>query len=562
MRHILTRLPATACMAIFWLVPARAAEFSVVEATIPELQAALRDGRTTSRQIVTQYLTRIALYENSLNATLAVNPAALAEAAILDREHAAGRLRGPLHGIPIAIKDNIQTTDMPTTAGTLRFAGWMPPYEATVTRQLRAAGAIIIAKTVLTEMANWMVINMPNNYSSVGGFAFNPYDPRRDPRAGFDDGRGVLATGSSSSGSGTAMSLWAANVGTETTVSIIGPASNNMLVAIKPTLGRVSRHGIVPVTLDQDTAGPMTRTVADAAILLGAMESAAPDPGDPATGRCPAPAGRDYTRFLTAGALRGARLGVPRAWFVDAVTLPGDDQPSGGIPTDQKRLLDEVVAVLRAQGAVVVDPADPPSVVAQDAADNVMKKGSCSQSAGRKGSDANCSVVLKYGFKRDFTAWLGSLGDRAPVKSLGELRQWNLEHAAAGTLKYGQTSLDISDEQDLGSEEDRQRYQADRQRELRLAGPEGADAIIKRHRLDALLFLGSRGSAFLAKAGYPSVIVPFGQVANGEGYPPGFVARPLPLGVAFAGSACTEPTLIALAYAFEEITRRRIPPPL
>ncbi len=562
MRRILTSLPSAACMTFICVAPAIAAEFSVVEAGIPELQAALRDGRTTSRQIVTQYLIRIATYENALNATLAVNPDALTEADVLDRERVAGRLRGPLHGIPVAMKDNIQTTNMPTTAGTLRFTGWTPPYEATVTRQMREAGAIIIAKTVLTEMANWMVINMPNNYSSVGGYAFNPYDPRRDPRPGFDDGRGVLATGSSSSGSGTAMSLWAANIGTETTVSIIGPASNNMLVAIKPTLGRVSRRGIVPVTLDQDTAGPMTRTVADAAILLGAMESTPADPGDSATGRCPAPAGRDYTKFLKSSALGGARIGVPRAWFVEPIMLPGDDQPSGGIPADQRRLMDEVIAVLRAQGAVVVDSADPPSVVARDADNNVMKKGSCSQSAGRKVNDANCSVVLKYGFKRDFTAWLATLGDRAPVKSLSELRQWNLEHAAAGTLKYGQTSLDISDEQDLSSVDDRQRYDADRQRELRLAGPEGVDAIVKRHKLDALVFVGSRGSAFLAKAGYPSVIVPFGLVANGEGYPAGFVARPLPLGVAFAGSACSEPKLIGLAYAFEQATRRRLPPPM
>ncbi len=220
-----------------------------MEAGIPELQAALRDGRTTSRQIVTQYLIRMAIYENALNATLAVNPDALTAADVLDRERVAGRLRGPLHGISVAMKDNIQTTNMPTTAGTLRFTGWTPPYEATVTRQMREAGAIIIAKTVLTEMANWMVINMPNNYSSVGGYAFNPYDPRRDPRPGFDDGRGVLVTGSSSSGSGTAMSLWAANSGTETTVSIIGPET---LCASGPQLNLFA--GLLVVFLAVDLA--------------------------------------------------------------------------------------------------------------------------------------------------------------------------------------------------------------------------------------------------------------------------------------------------------------------
>ncbi|MFO1457238.1 MAG: amidase family protein, partial [Steroidobacteraceae bacterium] len=407
---------------------APAGGFSVVEASLGELQAALRDGRVTSRELVSQYLARIAQYENPINATLAVNAHALELADELDRERAAGKLRGPLHGIPVAVKDNIHTTDMPTTAGTLRFAGFVPPYEATLVRNLREAGAIILAKTVMTEMANWMVIGMPNNYSSLGGYAFNPYDPRRDPRPGLDDGRPVLATGSSSSGSGTALSLWAANVGTETTVSIIGPASAAMLAAIKPTVGRVSRRGIVPVSLDQDTAGPMTRSVADAAILLGVLEGAAPDPQDPTTMRCARPAGNDYTRFLDAGALKGARIGVPRAWFVDAVTLPGESKPSGGIPADQKAMLDEAVAALRAAGATVVDPADPPSVLAEDPARNSILMPSCSQISGRKGQDANCSVVLKYGFKRDFAAWLASLGDAAPVRSLTELREWNLAH--------------------------------------------------------------------------------------------------------------------------------------
>jgi amidase len=540
---------------------APAGGFSVVEASLGDLQAALRDGRVSSRGLVSQYLARIALHEDRINATLAVNPRALEQADELDRERAAGRLRGPLHGIPVALKDNIHADGMPITAGTLRFEGFVAPYEATLAKNLRDAGAIIIAKTVMTEMANWMVIGMPNNYSSLGGYAFNPYDPRRDPRPGLDDGRPVLATGSSSSGSGTALSLWAANVGTETTVSIIGPASAAMLAAIKPTVGRISRHGIVPVTLDQDTAGPMTRSVTDAAVMLGALEGEAPDPADPATTRCPAPPGRDYTPFLKADALRGARIGVPRAWFVDAVVLPGESKPSGGIPEDQKRMLDEAVAVLRARGAIVVDAADPPSVLAKDPARNAIKKGSCSQNSGRKGADADCSVVLKYGFKRDFTAWLASLGASAPVRSLVELREWNLAHASAGTLKYGQTSMDISDEQDLDSPADRARYEADRARELRLVGAEGVDALMKRERLDALLFVGSRGSGFLAKPGYPSVVVPFGLVANGEGFPPGFTPNPAPLGIAFGGVACSEPRLIALAYAFEQATLRRRPPP-
>jgi amidase len=547
-------------MGLLSTLPARAADFSVVEATIPQMQTALKEGRVTSRELVTQYLARIATYENKLNATLYVNPRALEVADAMDRERAAGKVRGPLHGIPIAIKDNIHTNDMPTTAGTIRFDGFIPPYDATLTTNLRDGGAVIIAKTVLTEMANWMVLGMPNNYSSLGGYAFNPYDPRRDPRDGLNDGRGVLQTGSSSSGAGTAANLWAANIGTETTVSIIGPASAAMLAAIKPTLGRISRYGIVPVTLDQDTAGPMTRTVTDAAIMLGVLEGRTPDPNDTATQRCTPLPNNDYTPFLKADALKGARIGVPRAWFIDEVTLPGDSKPSGGIPADQKQMVDEIVAVLRAQGATVIDPADIPSVLAKDAENNVMKKGSCSAVNGGKGRDAECSVVLKYGFKRDFAAWVQSLGDTAPVKSLTELREWNIANAKLGTLKYGQTSLDISDEQDVVA--DRARYGADRARELRLVGPEGVDKVIKRHRLDALIFPGSRGSGFLAKAGYPSVHVPFGLVANGSGFPPGFVPKPAPMGVSFSGLACSEPKLIALGYAFEQATQRRRPPEL
>jgi len=561
MRYSLNCVPAS--LAILLLAtPLCADEFSVVEATIPQMQAALAEGRVTSRELVSQYLMRIGLYENTLNAAISVNSKALAEADERDRERAAGQLRGPLHGIPVALKDNIHTTDMPTTAGTLAFADLVPPYEATLTRNLRDGGAIILAKTVLTEMANWMVLGMPNNYSALGGYAFNPYDPRRDPRPGLNDGRGVLPTGSSSSGAGTAASLWAANVGTETTVSIIGPASAAMLAAIKPTVGRISRYGIVPVTFDQDTAGPMTRTVTDAAILLGVLEGNAPDPNDTQTTRCEPPPGNDYTRYLNADGLKGARIGVPRAWFIDPIKLPGNEAPSGGVPQDQQQMMNEVVAILRSKGATVIDPADVPSALAGAWEDNVLVRGSCSAKPNFKGDDANCSVVLKYGFKRDFTAWLESLGAAAPVKSLTELREWNIAHASAGTLKYRQSSLDLSDEQDLESAEDRARYEADRERDIQLAGVEGADAVMKRYRLDALIFAGSRGSSFLAKAGYPSVIVPFGLVANGSGFPKGFMPKPAPLGVSFSGSACSEPRLLELAYAFEQATQRRRPPEL
>jgi len=271
-------------------VPVR---FDVVEKTIPELQKAMRSGRVTSRELVELYLERIALSEDRLHAALAVNPQALAEAEALDRERAAGHVRGPLHGIPIALKDNIQTLEMPTTAGALVFDGFVPPYEATLVANLRAAGAVVLAKTTMTELANWIASGMPTNYNAIAGYGFNPYEPRRDPRDATGDGRPALATGGSSSGIGTAASLWAANVGTETSGSILSPANQTMLAAVKPTVGRISRYGIVPITADQDTAGPLARTVTDAAILLGALAGATPYAKDPASARCAPPPGGD-----------------------------------------------------------------------------------------------------------------------------------------------------------------------------------------------------------------------------------------------------------------------------
>src|SRR5882672_7708736 len=288
--------------------PASKQPFTVVESSIRDMQTAMRQGRITSREIVLQYLTRIATYEDKLNAVIAVNPKALEEAEARDRERAQGKIRGPLHGIPIALKDNIHTTDMPTTGGALAFDGLVPSYEATLTKNLRDGGAIIIAKTIMTELANWVAIGMPGNYNALVGYGLNPYDPRRDPREATADGRPALAAGGSSSGIGTAANFWAANVGTETSGSILSPSNQNMLAAVKPTVGRISRYGVIPITADQDTAGPMARTVADAAILLGALEGGAPDPNDAATRRCPPPPGRDYTRFLNPEGLQGARI--------------------------------------------------------------------------------------------------------------------------------------------------------------------------------------------------------------------------------------------------------------
>ncbi len=538
--------------------------FSVVETSITDMRTALQQKRTTSREIVTQYLNRIAMYEDKLHAVITVNPRALAIADSLDRLRAQGRILGPLHGIPVALKDNVHTTDMPTTGGALAFADLVPPYDATLTKNLEAAGAIIIAKTQLTELANWVASGMPGNYNGLNGYGMNPWDPRRDPREQFFDGRPVLGTGGSSSGAGTNVSFWMANVGTETSGSILSPSNQNMLVGIKPTVGRVSRYGVIPITADQDTPGPMARTVSDAAIFFGALEGAQPDPHDSLTRRCPPPAGRDYTRFLNAGGLKGARIGIPRVFFYER-TSAGSPTPRGGLTDAQRKVMDDAIAVLKAQGAVIVDPADIPSVADTNVANNFLNWNSCSGLENAKGLDANCSVVLKYGMKRDFNAWLKSLGDNAPVKTLTELRQWNVAHQRAASIKYGQANLDISDEMDVQA--DRARYEADRRKDILLGGTNGIDAALKAHRLDALLFPGVSSAGIAARPGYPTVTVPYGfvPVTGGSGaaaFPPGFDPKPSPYNVSFTGTACSEPKLIELAYAFEQATKKRMPPPL
>jgi amidase len=549
-----------------------------VEATIPALGDAMAKGRVTSREIVAQYLMRIALYEHRLHAAIAINPRALEEADERDRERAAGRIRGPLHGIPIALKDNIHTTNMPTTGGALAFARYTPPYEATLTKNLKDAGAIIIAKTGLTELANWVAGNpnaMPGNYNAVGGFGYNPYDPRPDPREASFDGRPAMQTGGSSSGIGTAASFWAGNVGSDTGGSIISPSNANMLVGIRPTIGRISRYGVIPITADHDTAGPMARTVADAAIMLGALEGASPDPNDAATTTCVPPAGRDYTKFLKADGLKGARIGIPRAFYYDRIALAGDRPGTpdgigttttitagrGGLNAEQAKVMADAIAVLKQQGAVVVDPADVPSLASKDPKDNFAAWDFCSGAEHGKGKDENCSVNFKYGMKRDFNAWLKSLGPSAPVKTLTELREWNLAHQKAGAIKYGQSRLDISDEMDL--ERDRARNEADDKKDKLLSRDRGIDRVLKANRLDAVLTPGGAGAGLAARAGYPIIVVPFGTIPNApaqQPFPRGFDAKPAPFGVGFTGTACSEPRLVELAYAFEQATKKRVPP--
>ena len=553
------------------------APFNVVEAGIPEMRAALEAKRLTSRELVTLYLARIGLYEDKLHCIITVNPNALKEADERDRERAQGRVRGPLHGIPIALKDNVLTHDIVTTGGALAFEGYMPPYDATLVKNLRDAGAIIIAKTGLSELANWVAgapTPMPGNYNAVRGFGFNPYDPRKDPREGSNDGRPVLQTGGSSSGVGTAANFWAGNVGSETSGSILSPSNQTMLAAVKPTVGRISRYGVIPITADQDTAGPMAKTVTDAAILLGALESPAPDPNDPATRLCTPPPGRDYTKFLKADGLKGARIGIPRAMFYERPKLPqrmGGPEPGAGgggrggrggggdpLTPEQAAAMTEAIEILKAQGAIIVDSVEIPSIATQDPDRNFALWGQCSGLNNVKGKDANCSVVLKYGMKRDFNAFLATLGPSAPVKTLTELREWNITHISAGAIRFGQSQLDISDEMDLQA--DRARYEHDRAKDIELAGTNGIDAVMKANQLDALLFPGASGAAIAAKPGYPTVIVPFAMVPNAGTFPAGFVPKPSPFGVSFTGMACSEPKLLELGFAFEKATKRRVPP--
>jgi amidase len=529
----------------------------LVEATVPELQQALRTHLITSQQLVQMYLNRIAAYSEAgphLNAFIHLNSEALDEARARDADRRRGRAHGPLFGIPVLLKDNINTEHMPTTAGSVALEGSIPPSDAFITQKLREAGAIILGKATLTEFANFIAIGMPSGYSSLGGYGLNPYDPRPLPGG---DGRPVLTPGGSSSGSGIAVAanLVAVAVGTETSGSILSPGTANNDVGIKPTLGLVSRHGILPITADQDTAGPLTRTVADAAILLGAI--AGFDPDDPATAPClDGHSGkgdhddndddhqgddchRDYTKFLKRDALRGARIAVPRVPYWN------------GFSTGQQQIMLDAIDALRQEGAFVADPYEIPNQAA------ISGFGICVSFP----APANCSTVLMYGQKHDLNNYLADRPD-APVHTLGDIIAFNNAHAAVA-LKYGQAIFLAADQLDTSpGSADTQRYLADRAQDLALTrtgldavfnGPDGIEGTDD--DFDAILFPQNRGAGAPAKAGYPSIVVPGGFVP-----PVAPVASPTPFGVTFSGRAFSEPKLIALAYAFEQATKHRQPP--
>jgi amidase len=513
----------------------------LVEATVPELSRALETRLVSSEQLVEMYLARIAAYDDAgptLNSFLHVSEDAVHDARIKDFERRHGLGAGPLFGIPILLKDNINTDDMPTTAGSVSLAGSIPPRDATITRRLRDAGAIVLGKATLTEFANFIAIGMPSGYSSLGGYGLNPYDPRPLPGG---DGRPVLTPGGSSSGPGIAVAanLVAVAIGTETSGSILSPSSSNGVVGIKPTLGLVSRSGILPITAAQDTAGPIARTVTDAAIVLGVI--AGFDRNDTATLACLIPGNchRDYTRFLNKRALRGARIAVPHAPYWT------------GFTPEQTQLMVDAIAVLRAQGAFVADPLELPNQAA------ISTFATCTAFP----APADCSTVLMYGQKHDLNTYLAQRPD-APVHTIHDIVEFNNANAAVA-LKYGQALFLAADALDVSpGSADTQRFEADRAKDLALTRG-GLDAVLNgpdgvagtRDDFDAILFPQNRGAAAPAKAGYPTVVVPGGFVP-----PVAPVANPAPFGVAFTGRAFSEPTLIGLAFAFEQATLHRQPP--
>jgi amidase len=493
---------------------AAVADFPFEEATVADLAAAMEAGRLTSRDLVEAYLTRIEALDRqgpALHSMIAVNAAAVATADSLDAERRAGRVRGPLHGIPVVLKDNIATGDgMPTTAGSRALTGAVAPADAFLVGRLRAAGAVILGKANLSEWANFRSTSSSSGWSGVGGQVRNPYVLDRSP-CGSSSGSAVAV----------AANLAPLAVGTETDGSIVCPAAVNGIVGIKPTVGLVSRSGIVPIAHSQDIAGPMARTVADAALLLDAMTGR--DPGDATTSS--APADLHYARVLDAGALRGARLGVVRTRM--AGYHPGTD-----------RLLEAAIGDLRAAGAVVVDSLAVPH-------------------HGQYGG-AEWTILL-HEFRHDLNRYLAWLGEASPVRTLADVIAFNERDRERSMPHFGQEIFLLA-EATTGLDADEYRAALET---AKLAAV-GIDSILRLHSLDALVaptgspawpidvvlgdhFMGS-ASTPAAVAGYPHITVPMGQVAG------------LPVGLSFFGTAWSEARLIALAHAYEQATGHRRPP--
>jgi amidase len=488
---------------------------SAGEAGVDELQKAMASGRASSASLTEGYLRRIADLDRAVNSVIELNPDALEIARALDRERAAKGPRGPMHGIPVLLKDNIDTHDrMSTTAGSLALEGSIAPRDSGVARRLRESGAVLLGKTNLSEWANFRSSRSTSGWSGRGGLTRNPYALDRNPSG-------------SSSGSGAAVSagFCAVAVGTETDGSIVSPATLCGVVGLKPTVGLVSRAGIIPISQTQDTAGPMTRTVRDAALLLGAMAGA--DPADPATEASAGKVQRDYASFLDEDGLRGARLGVCRRFF----RPPG---PLGDGP------IDAALAEMKRRGAVIVDPADLPS-------------------HGKIGG--NEFEVMLYEFKAGLNAYLSGLPTSVRVRTLKDVIEFNEKNRDREMPWFGQeTFLRAEAKGPLTEKAYLDALEACR----RLSRAEGIDAAMNEHKLDALVaptggpapktdlifggrpFGGSSGPA--AVAGYPAITVPAGEVFG------------LPVGITFFGRAWSEPVLLRIAYAFEQATKARRAP--
>lgn len=495
--------------------------FEHKEATVADLQQGMESGRWTARSIAESYLARIEALDRrgpELRSIIETNPEALSIADALDAERKSKGPRGPLHGIPVAIKDNIDTHDkMTTTAGSLALEGSVPPQDSFLAAKLREAGAIILAKANMSEWAYWRGLKASSGWSARGGQCRNPYALDRNP-CGSSSGSGVAASAC----------LAALTIGTETGGSIMCPSSINGIVGIKPTVGLWSRSGIIPISHSQDTAGPMTRTVRDAAILLGPLTGA--DPRDPRTAASEGKSHNDYTQFLDANGLRGARLGVARNFtgFDDRVLA----------------LFERALEDMKRQGAVLIDPANVPDMDNGDVFAELPSR------------------VLDFEFKAGINAYLESLGPAARMKSLEDLIRFNEEHRDREMPFFGQERFltsqargPLTDPAYIEAVTTIQRFTRD----------EGIDALVGQHQLDAIVaptsgpawltdhILGDRldggfSAGPAAIAGYPDITVPMGFVSG------------LPVGVSFFGPAWSEPKLLAIAYSYEQATKHRKPP--
>lgn len=491
--------------------------FELDEFTIDDLQKGMSSGRFSSHSLTEKYLERINQIDRegpAVNSVIELNPDAEGIAADLDKERKAGRIRGPLHGIPVLIKDNIDTHDrMTTTAGSLALAGSIPSQDSFVAKKLRDAGAVIIGKTNLSEWANFRSSHSSSGWSGRGGQTKNPYALDRNP-----------CGSSSGTGAAIAANLAAIGVGTETDGSVVCPSNANSLVGIKPTLGLISRAGIVPIAHSQDTAGPMCRSVKDAAILLGAL--AGIDPRDEATRTSAGKFLTDYTKAIDANGFKGARIGVHRKAF--------------GFNDAVDKVMSDCIDIIKRHGATVVDPADIPTQ--------------------GKFDDSEFEVLL-YEFKADLNAYLAALGPRAPVKSLKEIIDFNEQFRDREMPYFGQ---DIMTKAQAKGPLTEKAYRNALAKNHRLSRKEGIDLVMSKHQLDALIaptggppwptdwangdhFTGGYSTAS-AVAGYPHVTVPAGQVFG------------LPVGISFFGAAWSEAKLIKFAYAFEQATQARRAP--